>query len=157
VGEHWGPDLSRVDVGYAATDDGKFVRLLSEQVARIVWIAGRRPGTAAIEPELDALLAHVKNNPQHRAISEREMCRYAGRLAEDPPDPGLVEMLQFCMATLRWPAVLAALDEIRAAAEARYAGGQHRAWQVMHDTGTVIEAFTDDWAGGEVFERYRRD
>ncbi|MGN6609751.1 MAG: hypothetical protein ACTHMS_22410 [Jatrophihabitans sp.] len=154
--ETWPGDLSRLEVIFDESDDGAtFRRLLREHVLVTVFVAGRQPGTDVLEPHLAGLLNLIEEHPQHRGLAEREMCRYAARLAEDPCDFGLEELLQYSMATLRWPAVLDVVEKVRDTAQRHYDAGRLRSWNALRRAEEVIEAFDESWPHRDMFARYR--
>ena len=106
-------------------------------------------GSAAVEPQLLAILALIEESPAEHAA----MAAHLVSLIEAESDgalrlgrPGVVELLEFLMHRLRWFAVLERLlgivtgePDMREAASAR----------------RVIESYAADWPTGEIYDTYR--
>lgn len=101
-----------------------------------------------IEPALLRLRQYLASQGEARKASVDALISLAvpepGTVALS--QPGVVEILEFCMRELRWPEVydaMAALDS------------PSHDWRVRRAAQRVLEVYEEDWPGGEIYETYR--
>ena len=112
--------------------------------------AAREPGSAAIELQLERILALIEANPaEHPAVAVHLLDLIDDvdggarlRLAR----PGVVELLEFLMHRLRWFSVLERLLVI--------ASGPYDMREVA-SARRVIESYAMDWPTGDIYDAYR--
>lgn len=108
-------------------------------------IAAASPDARELAPTLNDIVALVQANPDH---AEPAASVFLGLLEEQPGElilgvPGAIEILEFSMQRLRWTGVQSALSQLaQSARDARVSRAAER----------VLEAFDDDWSGGEIYD-----
>lgn len=87
----------------------------------------------------------MQANPDH---AEAALGVFLSLMEEQPGElalgvPGVIEILEFSMHHLRWPGVYVVVSELaQSARDARVGRSAER----------VLEAFEDDWPGGEIYD-----
>lgn len=106
----------------------------------------------AQEPSLIEMVRLVSSNPSRLHDADHLLARLVPSLCETPPPSGLVELLGYCVHTLKLPQVLASAQECRRAAlEELSRGGSLRPWEHARRCEQVIEAASPDWEDREMF------
>jgi hypothetical protein len=94
------------------------------------------------EPAFLAVLTFVQDQPQHR-----DMFAYCFMHLFHWPDLGPFDIIEYCMADLRWPEVhqyLAGIAAVTPEINCRYVANR------------ILTAFKDPWPTGAIYERYAR-
>jgi hypothetical protein len=122
-------------------NDKDFRVELGERLAVIALAADHFDGVDELQHLLEGLLDFLERNPSQLESAAET---FAG-LAESMPS-GAVEILEFTMRELRWPAVKDAL--VRSV-------GESGDFRIRDQASRVLEVFEEDWSGGEIYRRYR--
>lgn len=115
---------------------------LMQLLAEIEQSARESVGVDDYESTLFQLLVLLQSDDLARGVAVQQLAR----LTEEWPW-GAVEALEFTMHRLRWPEIREALLKHR-----QY-GTDFRTRDLAAQ---VLEAFEDDWPGGEIYRTYRR-
>lgn len=103
----------------------------------------------SLEPLLGQLLAYVLSHPEQREVFVDGFCDLARSQLERQVRTS-VEVLPYCMHTLRYP-------EVRAFVERRLRETiSTDQWREVHVLSAYLESFDDDWSGRDLYERYGR-
>jgi len=94
-----------------------------------------------LEPSLFALLDFVRSHPE-----DRDLFVYCFIHLLHWPEFGPFNLIEYCMAELRWPEVRDHLEGIaRVTPELR----------CLYIVNRILAAFNDPWVNGQFYERYR--
>ncbi|MCC2317036.1 hypothetical protein [Cellulomonas chengniuliangii] len=107
------------------------------------------PGTASIEPLLVEVLEQIESHADDRECYVRRLLALILEPAQGElilGEPGIVELLEFCMHELRWP-------EIRSALASLDVDGTD--WRVRRSAQRVLDAHNDAWENAEIYAKYR--
>ncbi|MDM8084566.1 hypothetical protein QUV83_07315 [Cellulomonas cellasea] len=120
-----------------------------ELVSLVISTEEALPGTASIEPLLVEALERMKLDAEHREY-------YVDRLLKlilEPSfgelvlgEPGIVELVEFCMHELRWPEIRLALTSLDV---------EGVDWRVRRSAQRVLMAYEDHWEGAEIYAKFR--
>ncbi|MFJ9317329.1 hypothetical protein ACIRN4_24295 [Pimelobacter simplex] len=130
-------------------DQREFTAQMELLVRDCIVIAAGSPDARDLAPTLRDLVALVQANPEHAEVASSV---FLDLLEERPGElilgvPGTIEILEFSMHRLRWPAMQSALSKlVQSANDPR----------VSRAAGRVLEAFDSDWAGGEIYDESPR-
>jgi hypothetical protein len=117
-------------------------------ITRVLRAAEESFDSGAIEPSLTELLVLLREDGRraefvdallallHPAVGELQLAR-----------PGIVDILEFCMRELRW-------EEIRDVMQALSTDAASD-WRIRSAAERVLEAYEDEWPGGEIYRTYR--
>jgi len=130
-------------------DRHEFTAQLSLLTQYGLAIAADSPDARDLVPTLNDIVSLVQANPEH---AEPAVSVFLDLLEEHPGElvlgvPGTIEILEFSMHHLRWPAVRMALSQlVQSASDLRVRRAAER----------VLEAFESDWPGGEIYNESPR-
>jgi hypothetical protein len=121
---------------------------LEEIVSDILRVAESSFDIRDIEPRLRALLSLLESSSARHEEFANALVALLAPVPNELPlgQPGIVEILEFCMRKLRWPEVREALQELKSCTTD---------WRVRRAAERVLEAYEDDWTGGDLYDTYR--
>ena len=123
---------------------------LKEVLDGILRVAEKSYDVRAIEPRLKDLVSLLGISPGRH----EEFLSVLLSLLDPAPkelqlgQPGIVEILEYSMHRLRWPEVREAIQGIASTSVD---------WRVRRAAERVLEAYEDEWPGGEIYEAYREN
>jgi hypothetical protein len=107
------------------------------------------PGTQSIEDLLEALLQLMRRNTTRRSGFVRELKDLILHPAPGQlmlAQPGITEILEYCMHELRWAEIRAVLESV----DVDGSDLRSRRWAER-----VLEAFDDEWDAADTYRKYR--
>lgn len=126
-------------------DQHEFTAQMNLLVRDCLMIAARSPDARDLVHTLNDIVALVQANPEYVEPATKVFLKL---LEERPGElilgvPGTIEILEFSMHHLRWPALQLALSQIvQSANDPRVSRAAER----------VLEAFESDWPGGDIYD-----
>jgi len=121
---------------------------IERAIADVLQAAGASFDVRAVEPHLTGLRDLIMGSEDRRDEFLHEILALLtpgpGELALG--QPGVVEILEFCMREVRWPEVREAMLAIDVPASD---------WRVRRAAQRVLEVYRDEWPGGDIYDTYR--
>ena len=118
---------------------------IEEIIGDILRVAEESFDARSVTPKLEQLLALFESSPErHEEFSNKLLA-----LLDPAPNelqlgqPGIVDVLEYCMHGLRWPEIREALQRIASTAAD---------WRVSRAAKRVLEAYEDEWPAGEIYD-----
>jgi hypothetical protein len=115
---------------------------LSERLAVIEVAVENFPGTQSFEHLLRDLTTLLRSAQLPRSTSVPILVEW---IATEPWPFGAEEALEFSMRQLQWPAMRAALEDMR----------QNASIRIRQNLSRVLEVYEPTWPGGEIYRTYR--